>query len=192
MSLIDALRYRLRVLLHPDAYGRELSARSNTTSISKARTSCAAKIAVDTARSASASDERIRNITYATEERRIASGVSVLRRAPPGRTVRVSRPSPAPGVRGRHRRHACAGRRRRDVDFLHRRRRALSPARVSRRRTPDRRLANPARAENASHPRGAMGPDRILASGISRLARDPNILRRAGDLEQQHERRRRD
>ena len=23
-SLIDALRYRLRVLLHPDAYGREL------------------------------------------------------------------------------------------------------------------------------------------------------------------------
>ena len=79
MSFIDALRYRLRVLLHPDAYGRELEREVehhlDLESVHQLH---------DEHRPLTAREARRRamrefgNVAYATEERRIASGVAVF------------------------------------------------------------------------------------------------------------------
>ncbi|HTE46179.1 MAG TPA: ABC transporter permease [Gemmatimonadaceae bacterium] len=79
MSFIDALRYRLRVLLHPDSYGRALEdevehhlaleAMEQQSRTSEPLTNHAAR---------QRAVRKFGNVTYANEERRIASGVALL------------------------------------------------------------------------------------------------------------------
>ena len=193
MSLIDALRYRLRVLLHPDAYGRELEREVehhlDLESAHQLRGERDLLTPHDARRRAM---REFGNVTYATEERRIVSGVSlfdalrqdvqfvfrVLRRRPVFAVVTVA--TLALGVGAATSIFSIA-----DVVLF----RPLAFP------DPGRLIAvskTQPELKDASYPRGAMGPDWILASRISRLARGANILRRTGDLEQQHERCRRD
>jgi putative ABC transport system permease protein len=79
MSLIDALRYRLRVLMHPDSYGRELEEEiEHHLELGTAEQRHGEReqpADVDARRRAV---REFGNVTYASEERRIASGVAVF------------------------------------------------------------------------------------------------------------------
>ena len=79
MSLIDSLRYRLRVLCRPDAYGRELE--REIEHHLELETAQQQRDEHDTLTPHEARRRAMRefgNVAYATEERRIASGVSIF------------------------------------------------------------------------------------------------------------------
>jgi putative ABC transport system permease protein len=79
MSLIDALRYRLRVLLHPDSYGRELEDEiAHHLELGTADQQHGVRASLPDAEARRRAIREFGNVTYAAEERRIASGVALF------------------------------------------------------------------------------------------------------------------
>ena len=110
MSLIDGVRYRLRVLLRADVVRPRARRRARASSRSRVRQKRSRTPAARcrTTKPHWRARREFGNVTYSNEERRTIAGLTVFDAAPAGRPVRVSRSSagaprspPSPSPRSR-------------------------------------------------------------------------------------------